>query len=88
METDLTFIEKWVSPYRKALLAFLVPFAGNLLAAGQENSHGGTVITSHEWTESYLMAFVAAAAVWGVSNVSREESEAKRQIVPEEADDE
>lgn len=83
---DVNFIERWVSPYRKAILAFVVPFAGNLLAAGQDDSHAGSVITGHEWLESSLLALVAAAAVWGVGNTSVKETLAKKRAALELGD--
>jgi drug/metabolite transporter (DMT)-like permease len=78
VEPKLNLIELYVKPYLKSILAFVVPFAGNLLAAGQEDSHSGSTITGHEWTESFLLALVAAAAVWGVANTTRAQSLAKK----------
>jgi len=57
-----------IAPYLKAVAGILVPFAGQVLAAMQDASPGGSAITQTEWVTAVLTSFVAGAAVWAVPN--------------------
>jgi hypothetical protein len=57
-----------IAPYAKAVAGFLVPFAGQILAAMQDGSAGGSVITQQEWVTAALTSLVAGGAVFGVPN--------------------
>jgi hypothetical protein len=57
-----------LKPYMKAVAAFLVPFAGQVVAAMQDGSQGGSTITSQEWLTAVLTSIVASGAVFTVPN--------------------
>lgn len=57
-----------LKPYAKAFAAFLVPFAGQVVAAMQDGSQGGSTITSTEWVTAVLTSLVASGAVFGIPN--------------------
>lgn len=57
-----------LAPYAKAAAGLLVPFAGQILAAMQDGSQGGSVITTTEWVTAALTSLVAAGAVFTVPN--------------------
>jgi hypothetical protein len=57
-----------IKPYAKAVVAFLTPGVVLVLAAMQDSSDGGSVITRTEWITAVLTCVTAAGAVFGVPN--------------------
>ena len=65
-------ILKQPSRYRKAILAFVIPFAGAVLVALQEGSPGGSDVTTAEWIGAVATAIVTGGTVFGVGNRAAE----------------
>lgn len=63
-----TFIDKYVAPYWKAIVAFVAPAAVVFTSAVTDASAGGEVITQGEVVTALCAMFITAAAVWGVPN--------------------
>lgn len=53
-----------IAPYYKAVMGFLVPAAGGVLAAIQDSSPGGSTITKEEWIGCAALGIVTGGAVW------------------------
>jgi hypothetical protein len=54
--------------YAKAVVAFVVPAAGTLIAAMQDGSPGGSSITGAEWFAAFLIAAGASVGVGATPN--------------------
>lgn len=54
--------------FAKAIVAFIVPAAGTLLASMQDWSAGGSVITGNEWLTAFLVAATASTGVGFTAN--------------------
>ena len=64
-----TFIDRYVAPYWKAVMAFIVPGATLLLnSALNMSSDGGTTVTGSEWFAAILTCIVTSGAVYAVKN--------------------
>jgi hypothetical protein len=72
----------YVKPYLKAITAFVVPFAGQVVAAMQDGSPGGSNITSQEWLTAALLSIVAAGAVFGVPNLDPKAAKQNESVQP------
>lgn len=70
MNNELTFVDKWVAPYWKAILAFVVPGATLLLNSSLAvTSDGGTMVTGNEWFAAALTCIITSGVVLAVQNV-------------------
>lgn len=58
-----------LSPYWKAVVAFITPGAVVLVSAVTEASAGGTVITSGEWITAVCAMLITAGGVYQIPNV-------------------
>ena len=63
-----TFVEKYVAPYWKAIVAFVAPAAVVFTSAVTSSSAGGEVITQGEVVTAVCAMFITAATVWAVPN--------------------
>lgn len=61
----------YLSPYAKAVAAFIVTMAGYLISAMQEDTAGGSRIVGNEWLYAFLITIVTTGAVWGTPNKDR-----------------
>lgn len=57
-----------ITPYLKALVAFVVAFAGNLLFAMQPETAGGAAITGNEWLRTLVLTVASTGAVYLTPN--------------------
>lgn len=57
-----------LAPYWKAIVGFVAPGAVNLVAALQDGSKGGDVITQSEWIGAGLACVITSAAVFAIPN--------------------
>ncbi len=71
-----------LAPYAKALIGFAAPVATALIAATQDGSQGGTVITSTEWLVAFLTGVVTGATVWAVPNKDRTATHQDESVQP------
>lgn len=61
----------YLSPYAKAVAAFIVTLAGYLISAMQDDSVGGSRITGNEFLYAFLLTIVVTGAVFGTPNKDR-----------------
>lgn len=64
----MTWIDKYIRPCWKAVVGFVAPAAGTLIAAVQDGSAGGSAIVQSEWVTALCVAVATAAGVWTVGN--------------------
>lgn len=57
-----------ISPYLKAVLAFIVPGVTALVTAITEQSAGGETITGTEWLGALFACILTAGVVYAVPN--------------------
>lgn len=57
-----------IAPYYKAVVAFLVPFLTQIVAALATQSDGGSSITTSEWLTALLTSLAAGGVVFAVPN--------------------
>lgn len=61
----------YLSPYLKAVAAFISTMAGYLISAMQDDTAKGSTISGNEWLYSFLVTIVVTFAVWGTPNKDR-----------------
>ena len=64
----MTFVDKFVRPCWKAIVGFVAPATGTLIAAVQDGSAGGSAITGGEWLTALCVAFATAGGVFAIDN--------------------
>ena len=71
-----------IAQYWKAIMAFIAPGASLLLAAMQDNSLGGSVITANEWYTAAITCVITSSVVAAKGSAPTEQQ--RRQVLAEE----
>lgn len=61
-----------LSPYRKAIVGFIIPLAASVIAAMTPDSIGGVTIVPNEWIYAIAAAILTSAGVYQVRNTEVE----------------
>ena len=77
----MTALDK-VKPYAKAIIGFAVPALTAWVAAQQDASAGGPVVTSMEWGTVAIAALVTGGAVFAVPNRDPQAQHQDESVMP------
>lgn len=71
-----------IAPYWKAVVGFVAPGATLLIAAMQDGSAGGSVITQNEWVTAALTCVITSGAVLAKGNKDKEGTHQDESVQP------
>lgn len=73
-----------INAYRKAVVGFIAPATGTLIAAVQDGSDGGSAITQAEWVTAICIAVATSAGVGAIGNIDRKGKRQDESVQPPE----